>query len=40
MAQTRATENVLVKKPHQIESFTHDQIQEFMKCADPITGPE
>jgi hypothetical protein len=40
MAQPRATENVLVKKPHQIESFTHDQIQEFMKCADPITGPE
>jgi hypothetical protein len=40
MAQPRATENVLVKKPHQIESFTHEQIQEFMKCADPITGPE
>jgi hypothetical protein len=40
MAQPRATENVLVKKPHQIESFTYDQIQEFMKCADPISGPE
>jgi hypothetical protein len=40
MAQPRATENVLVKKPHQTESFTKDQIQEFMKCADPITGPE
>ena len=40
MAQPRATENVLVKKPHQTESFTKDQIQEFIKCADPITGPE
>jgi hypothetical protein len=40
MAQPRATENVLVKKPHQTESFTKDQIQEFIKCADPISGPE
>jgi len=40
MAQPRATENVLVKKPHQTESFTKDQLQEFIKCADPITGPE
>ena len=40
MAQPRATENVLVKKPHQQESFTNDQLKEFAKCADPITGPE
>ena len=40
MAHPRATENVLVKKPHQTESFTHEQLQEFAKCADPITGPE
>jgi hypothetical protein len=40
MAQPRATENVLVKKPHQQESFTNEQLQEFAKCADPITGPE
>jgi hypothetical protein len=40
MAQPRATENVLVKKPHQTESFTKDQLLEFAKCADPIGGPE
>ena len=40
MAQPRATENVLVKKPHTIESYTQEQLQEFAKCADPITGPE
>jgi hypothetical protein len=40
MAQPRATENVLVKKPHQTESFTQEQIKEFMRCADPISGPE
>ena len=40
MAQPRATENVLVKKPHTKESFTKEQLEEFMKCADPITGPE
>ena len=40
MAQPRATENVLVKKPHQTESFTQVQLLEFAKCADPVTGPE
>lgn len=40
MAQPRATENVLVKKPHQATSFTQEQLEEFVKCSDPITGPE
>ena len=40
MAQPRATENVLVKKPHTTESYTQEQLIEFAKCADPITGPE
>ena len=40
MAQPRATENVLVKKPHTTESYTNEQLIEFAKCADPITGPE
>jgi len=40
MAQPRATENVLVKKPHTTESYTQEQLIEFAKCADPVTGPE
>ena len=40
MAQPRVTENVLVKKPHTTESYTQEQLIEFAKCADPITGPE
>lgn len=40
MATAKGTENVLVKKPHTTESYTQEQIQEFIKCADPITGPE
>lgn len=38
MAQT--PESVLVKRPYQSESFTEEQLLEFAKCADPITGPE
>ena len=33
-------ESILIKKPNLQESYTIDQIQEFVKCADPITGPE
>lgn len=36
----KSLEGVLVKKAHQLESFTHDQIVEFAKCADAINGPE
>ena len=35
-----ATDIILVKKPHQIETWTEEQVIEFAKCADPVTGPE
>jgi len=34
------TDLVIVKKAHQKEAFTEEQIREFAKCADPITGPK
>jgi Terminase large subunit, T4likevirus-type, N-terminal/Terminase RNaseH-like domain len=34
------TDLVIVKKAHQKESFTEEQILEVAKCADPVTGPE
>jgi len=40
MATAKGTDNVLVKKPHQATAFTQEQLQEFVKCSDPITGPE
>ncbi len=33
-------DNALIKKPHQLESFTNDQLKEFMACANPIDGPD
>jgi hypothetical protein len=33
-------ESVIVKKAHQQESFTEQQILEIAKCAHPITGPQ
>ena len=36
----KSLEGVLVKRAHQLETYTEYQIQEFAKCADPITGPE
>ena len=33
-------EGVLIKAPYRRETYTQDQLEEFMKCADPITGPE
>ena len=30
----------IIKTPYQKVNFTQEQIQEFMKCADPDTGPE
>ena len=38
MAQT--PDSVLVKRPYQSETFTEEQLLEFARCADPITGPE
>ena len=40
MATGKGTDNVLVKKPHQQTAFTQEQLEEFIKCSDPITGPE
>lgn len=33
-------ESTLVKKPHQKFLYTKDQLLEFARCADPITGPK
>ena len=33
-------ESVIVKKAHQQESFTEQQILEIAKCAHPVTGPQ
>ena len=32
-------ETVLVKAPHRKEVYTEDELREFAKCADPVTGP-
>jgi hypothetical protein len=32
-------DTVLVKSPHRKETYTQQEIQEFMLCADPVTGP-
>jgi len=36
---SKSLEGVIVKKAHQLESFTEHQIHEIAKCADPVTGP-
>lgn len=35
----RLSENTLVKKPNQVQSFTKEQINELISCQDPINGP-
>ena len=35
-----ANEPTLVKTPYKKTEFTNEQLQEFLKCADPVTGPE
>lgn len=37
---SKSLDGVLIKKAHQSELFTEEQIREFVKCADPVTGPE
>jgi hypothetical protein len=32
-------DTVLVKAPHRKETYSQREIEEFMKCADPVTGP-
>lgn len=36
----KTLETVLVKKPNKQESYTEFQINEFIKCADPVNGPK
>lgn len=33
-------ESTLVKAPHRRQTFTDQQLTEFVACADPVTGPE
>jgi len=33
-------ETALVKAPHRRQAYTDEQLNEFMRCADPVTGPE
>jgi hypothetical protein len=37
---SRSLEGVLVKAPYRQQVWTDEQIQEFLACADPDTGPE
>lgn len=37
---SNSNESVLVKKPHLKVAYTAAQLEEFAKCADPVTGPE
>lgn len=32
-------DTVLVKAPHRRETYTEKELEEFAKCADPVTGP-
>ena len=36
---SKSLDGVLIKKAHQPENFTMEQLEEFVKCADPIDGP-
>ena len=36
---SKSLEGVIVKKAHQMESFTEKQIIEIARCADPVNGP-
>jgi hypothetical protein len=39
MAIKPGLDTVLVKAPHRRETYTEHELEEFAKCADPITGP-
>lgn len=36
---SKSLEGVLTKKAHSKEKYTQEQLDHFVKCADPITGP-
>ena len=35
----KGAEIVLIKSPHRREVYSDEQLEEFVKCADPVTGP-
>lgn len=37
---SKSLEGVLVKAPHRRQYWTDEQLDEFVNCADPVTGPE
>ena len=37
---SKIAETTIIKSPYQKVNMTEDQILEFVKCADPVTGPQ
>ena len=37
---SKSLEGVLVKAPHRRQNYTDQQLEEFLACADPVTGPQ
>ena len=37
---SKSLEGVLIKAPHRRHHYSEQQIEEFMNCADPVTGPQ
>jgi len=37
---SKSLEGVLVKAPHRRQFWTDEQLEEFVNCADPVTGPD
>jgi hypothetical protein len=37
---SKSLEGVLIKAPHKRQTFSEEELEQFMKCADPVTGPE
>ena len=35
-----SAETSLVKAPHRRQTFTDQQLEQFVRCADPVTGPQ
>ena len=36
---SKSLEGVLIKPPHLRINYTEHQLDEFIACADPVTGP-
>ena len=36
---SKSLDGVLIKSPHQRQSYTIEQIDQFKQCADPVSGP-